>query len=96
MILITRLLSDLLIQQYADSVPVISLVLSKLVTAAFAVTAVVAGLLTLSTASLQSVGAFPRPSSSLTSDPGRNLFVSYLPILISCIFIRLLHCLVIY
>ncbi|XP_058195645.1 uncharacterized protein LOC131311985 isoform X1 [Rhododendron vialii] len=56
------------------SVPVISLVLSKLATAAFAVTAVVAGLLTLSTASLQSVGAFPRPSSSLTSYPGRNLF----------------------
>ncbi|KAI8529051.1 hypothetical protein RHMOL_Rhmol12G0195700 [Rhododendron molle] len=56
------------------SVPVISLVLSKLATAAFALTAVVAGLLTLSTASLQSAGAFPRPSSSLTSYPGRNLF----------------------
>ncbi|KAH7857150.1 hypothetical protein Vadar_009631 [Vaccinium darrowii] len=56
------------------SVPVISLVLSMFATAAFAVTALAAGLLTLSTASLQSVGAFSRPSYYLTSDPGRNLF----------------------
>ncbi|KAM7465314.1 hypothetical protein LguiB_012876 [Lonicera macranthoides] len=56
------------------SVPVISLVLSSFATAAFAVTALAAGLLTVSTASLQSVGAFSRSSSSFTSNPGRNLF----------------------
>ncbi|PSR95878.1 Pre-neck appendage protein [Actinidia chinensis var. chinensis] len=56
------------------SAPVISLVLSTFATAAFAVTALVAWMLTLSTTSLQSVGTFLRPSSSLTSDPARNLF----------------------
>ncbi|KAI8016865.1 hypothetical protein LOK49_LG04G02093 [Camellia lanceoleosa] len=56
------------------SVPVISLVVSTFATASFAVTALVAGLLTLSTASLQSIGAFSRPSPGLTSDPARNLF----------------------
>ncbi|THG18722.1 hypothetical protein TEA_012425 [Camellia sinensis var. sinensis] len=44
------------------SVPVISLVVSTFATASFAVTALVAGLLTLSTASLQSIGVFSRPS----------------------------------
>ncbi|CAL5361987.1 unnamed protein product [Camellia sinensis] len=39
-------------------------------------TASAAGALTLSTAGLQSVGSFSAPSSSLTSDPTRNLFRS--------------------
>ncbi|KAL3512805.1 hypothetical protein ACH5RR_025522 [Cinchona calisaya] len=56
------------------SVPVVSLVLSSFAAAAFAVTSLAAGLLTVSTASLQSNGAFRRPSPSLTSDPGRNIF----------------------
>ncbi|KAF5957523.1 hypothetical protein HYC85_004748 [Camellia sinensis] len=56
------------------SVPVISLVVSTFATASFAVTALVVGLLTLSTASLQSIGVFSRPSPGLTSDPARNLF----------------------
>ncbi|KAL2935960.1 Cysteine--tRNA ligase [Bienertia sinuspersici] len=37
-------------------------------------TCLVAGLLTISTASLQSAGAYPRSSSSLTTDPTKNLF----------------------
>lgn len=41
----------------------------------FLVTSFVAGLLTLSTTSLYSLGAFPRPSPYLISDPTRNLFV---------------------
>ncbi|XP_052177031.1 uncharacterized protein LOC127791218 isoform X2 [Diospyros lotus] len=56
------------------SVPVISFVLSTFATASFVVTALVAGVLTLSTAGLLSVGAFSRPPSSLTCDPARNLF----------------------
>uniref|UniRef100_A0A5B7CA54 Bacterial Ig-like domain-containing protein n=1 Tax=Davidia involucrata TaxID=16924 RepID=A0A5B7CA54_DAVIN len=55
------------------SVPVMSLVLSTFATAAFVVTSLAAGLLTVSTASLQSVGAFSRPPSLIT-DPARNLF----------------------
>ncbi|KAA8540802.1 hypothetical protein F0562_024765 [Nyssa sinensis] len=55
------------------SVPVMSLVLSTFATAVFVVTSSAAGLLTVSTVSLQSVGAISRPSS-LTSDPARNLF----------------------
>ncbi|GMQ10053.1 hypothetical protein CsSME_00053206 [Camellia sinensis var. sinensis] len=58
------------------SVPVISTVLSTFATVSFAVTASAAGALTLSTAGLQSVGSFSAPSSSLTSDPTRNLFRS--------------------
>ncbi|KAF5933104.1 hypothetical protein HYC85_029275 [Camellia sinensis] len=58
------------------SVPVISTVLSTFATVSFAVTASAAGVLTLSTAGLQSVGSFSAPSSSLTSDPARNLFRS--------------------
>ncbi|KAL7161689.1 hypothetical protein ACSBR2_042210 [Camellia fascicularis] len=58
------------------SVPVISTVLSTFATVSFAVTASAAGALTLSTAGLQSVGSFSAPSSSLTSDPARNLFRS--------------------
>ncbi|KAM3381109.1 putative protein isoform X1 [Capsicum galapagoense] len=56
------------------TVPAISEVLSIFATAAFVVTAFAAGLLTVSTASLQSVGAYSRPSSLMTSDPARNLF----------------------
>ncbi|THG15234.1 hypothetical protein TEA_013857 [Camellia sinensis var. sinensis] len=58
------------------SVPVTSTVLSTFATMSFAVTASAAGVLTLSTAGLQSVGSFSAPSSSLTSDPARNLFRS--------------------
>ncbi|KAK2993223.1 hypothetical protein RJ640_005191, partial [Escallonia rubra] len=60
------------VRHYA--VPVMSLVLSSFATAAFVVTASVAGLLTVSTASLLAVGAFSRRSSPLVSDPARNLF----------------------
>ncbi|TMX04693.1 hypothetical protein EJD97_005775 [Solanum chilense] len=56
------------------TVPVTSEVLSILATSAFVVTSFAAGLLTVSTASLQSVGAYSRPSSLMTSDPARNLF----------------------
>ncbi|CAI9757436.1 unnamed protein product [Fraxinus pennsylvanica] len=56
------------------SVPVVSSILSSIATAAFAVTSLVAGFLTVSTASQLSIGAFSRPNSFLTSDPTRNLF----------------------
>ncbi|KAL8091682.1 uncharacterized protein LOC141689652 isoform X2 [Apium graveolens] len=56
------------------SLPAISLVLSSFATATFILTALAAGLLTISVASLQSIGAFGRRSSSLTTDPTRNLF----------------------
>ncbi|KAL2515681.1 hypothetical protein Fot_29652 [Forsythia ovata] len=56
------------------SVPAVSFMLSSIATAAFAVTSLVAGFLTVSTASLLSIGAFSRPNSFLTSDPTRNLF----------------------
>ncbi|CAN8278206.1 unnamed protein product [Cochlearia groenlandica] len=56
------------------SVPVMSSVISWLSTYIFLVTSSVAGLLTLSTTSLYSLGAFPRPSPYLISDPTRNLF----------------------
>ncbi|KAL4325881.1 hypothetical protein GQ457_11G033370 [Hibiscus cannabinus] len=58
------------------TIPVISSVISIFVTAVFLVTCFTAGLLTMSTASLQSVGAFSRPSSSFSSDPARILFRS--------------------
>ncbi|PPD72156.1 hypothetical protein GOBAR_DD30938 [Gossypium barbadense] len=58
------------------TIPVISSVISIFVTAIFLLTCFTAGLLTMSTASLQSVGAFSRPSSSLSSDPTRILFRS--------------------
>ncbi|XWS60752.1 hypothetical protein CRYUN_Cryun07bG0062900 [Craigia yunnanensis] len=58
------------------TIPVISSVISAFATAAFLLTCFTAGLLTMSTASLQSVGAFSRPSSSLSSDPARVLFRS--------------------
>ncbi|KAI9174383.1 hypothetical protein LWI28_016534 [Acer negundo] len=56
------------------SVPVISFVTSAFVTAVFWATSFAVGLLTVSTASLLSAQAFSRPSSSLISDPARNLF----------------------
>ncbi|PIA61846.1 hypothetical protein AQUCO_00200088v1 [Aquilegia coerulea] len=55
------------------TVPIISFVLSTFATAAFTVTSLAAGLLTMSTSSLQSHGVLSRPSYS-TSDPARNLF----------------------
>ncbi|XP_022737519.1 uncharacterized protein LOC111290468 [Durio zibethinus] len=58
------------------TIPLISSVISVFATAAFLLTCFTAGLLTMSTASLQSVGAFSRPSSSLSSDPARILFRS--------------------
>ncbi|KAI3761371.1 hypothetical protein L1987_51785 [Smallanthus sonchifolius] len=56
------------------SVPAASSVLSTSATAAFVLTAVVATLLTVSTASLQNYGAFATPSPLLTSSPARILF----------------------
>ncbi|CAN4088115.1 unnamed protein product [Withania somnifera] len=56
------------------TVPTMSEVLSIFATAAFVVTSFAAGLLTVSTASLQSIGACSRPSSLMASDPARNLF----------------------
>ncbi|CAG7869805.1 uncharacterized protein LOC103873166 isoform X1 [Brassica rapa] len=56
------------------SVSVMSSVISWISTYIFLVTCCVAGLLTLSTTSLYSLGAFPRPSPYLISDPTRNLF----------------------
>ncbi|KAL4274505.1 uncharacterized protein LOC107622163 [Arachis ipaensis] len=55
------------------TMPVISSVVSAFTTASFIATALVAGLLTISTASLQSVGTFTK-SSFLIVDPARNLF----------------------
>ncbi|KAK1433829.1 hypothetical protein QVD17_10747 [Tagetes erecta] len=56
------------------SVPDASLVLSSSATAAFVLTAAVATLLTVSTASLQNYGAFATPSPLLTTSPARTLF----------------------
>ncbi|KAG6386568.1 hypothetical protein SASPL_151734 [Salvia splendens] len=56
------------------SAPVESMVLSYFATAAFGVTALVAGFLTVSTASLLSAGAYSKPSAILCSDAARNLF----------------------
>ena len=63
---------------HADSVPMISSVISAFATASFVLTSLAAGLLTISAASLQSVGTFMRSSSFLIVDPARNLFVRYL------------------
>nr|XP_016495097.1 PREDICTED: uncharacterized protein LOC107814239 [Nicotiana tabacum] len=69
-----RNLQSNVLQLLHYTVPSISQVLSIFATAAFVVTSFAAGLLTVSTASLQSVGAYSRPSSFMTSDPARNLF----------------------
>ncbi|KAM1129088.1 hypothetical protein ACFXTH_038956 [Malus domestica] len=55
------------------SVPMISSVISAFATALFVVTSIAAGLLSISTASLQSLWSISRPSS-LASEPARNLF----------------------
>jgi hypothetical protein len=55
-------------------VPKISTVISELATVSFVVTSIAAGLLTVSIASLHSIGEFSRAFSSI-SDPARNLFV---------------------
>ncbi|WVZ21431.1 hypothetical protein V8G54_008753 [Vigna mungo] len=57
------------------SMPLISSVVSAFATASFVLTSIAAGFLTISTASLQSVGTFTRSSSFLVFDPARNLLV---------------------
>ncbi|CAN1149736.1 hypothetical protein LINPERPRIM_LOCUS18596 [Linum perenne] len=56
------------------SIPNISRVVSTITTACFIATCFVAGLLTVSTSSLLSTGAFSRPSALLISEPTRSLF----------------------
>ncbi|KAL7605511.1 hypothetical protein Lser_V15G17248 [Lactuca serriola] len=56
------------------SIPCASLALSCTATAVFVLTAVVATVLTICTASLQNYGAFATPSPLLTSSPARILF----------------------
>ncbi|KAF3436998.1 hypothetical protein FNV43_RR19751 [Rhamnella rubrinervis] len=53
-------------------IPMISSVISVFVTASFAVTSLIAGILTFSTASVQTLWSYARPP--LTTDPARNLF----------------------
>ncbi|KAK9926859.1 hypothetical protein M0R45_024068 [Rubus argutus] len=55
------------------SVPMISSLISSFATALFALTSITAGLLSISTASLQSLWTF-RKTSPLASHPARNLF----------------------
>ncbi|KAL9314112.1 hypothetical protein ACSQ67_019564 [Phaseolus vulgaris] len=55
------------------SMPLISSVVSAFATASFVLTSIAAGFLTISTASLQSIGTFTRSSSFLVFDPARNL-----------------------
>jgi len=57
--------------------PLISSVVSAFATASFVLTSIAAGFLTISTASLQSVGTFTRSSSFLVFDPARNLLVRH-------------------
>lgn len=56
------------------SLPMISTGFCIFVTALFVGTCLVAGLLTISTASLQSAGAFPRSSATVATNPTKNLF----------------------
>ncbi|KAH9604781.1 hypothetical protein KSS87_002927 [Heliosperma pusillum] len=56
------------------SLPMISNVFYIFVTALFVATCLVAGLLTISTASLQAFGAYPHSSAALTSNATKNLF----------------------
>ncbi|XP_028778283.1 uncharacterized protein LOC114734806 isoform X2 [Neltuma alba] len=60
------------VRHYSSSL--ISIVISTFTTASFVLTSLAAGLLTISTASLQYFGAFSRSSSFLTVDPARSLF----------------------
>ncbi|XP_073003266.1 uncharacterized protein [Typha latifolia] len=55
------------------SVPVLSSVVSIVTTVAFVATAMVAALLTYSTSSLVSSGAFSRPAAHIISEPSRSL-----------------------
>nr|KYP51571.1 hypothetical protein KK1_026599 [Cajanus cajan] len=55
------------------SMPLVSSVVSAFATASFVLTSIAAGFLTISTASLQSIGTFMRSSSFLVVDPARNL-----------------------
>ncbi|GAV58350.1 hypothetical protein CFOL_v3_01884 [Cephalotus follicularis] len=59
-----------------NSVSMVSSVISTFTTAAFLVTSFTAGLLSVSTASLQSVGSFSSPCAPLTYDSTRILFRS--------------------
>ncbi|XP_023541254.1 uncharacterized protein LOC111801476 isoform X1 [Cucurbita pepo subsp. pepo] len=63
-----------ILQVWHYSLPTISRVVSIFVIASFAATSLTAGLLTLSTASLQSEGVLVRSSSYLTYNPTRNIF----------------------
>ncbi|KAI6675372.1 hypothetical protein NL676_003278 [Syzygium grande] len=56
------------------SMPVVSSVASVTATAAFCITSLAAGLLSVSTASLLAIGAFPQTYATLISSPSRNLF----------------------
>ncbi|KAL9243139.1 hypothetical protein vseg_017064 [Gypsophila vaccaria] len=56
------------------SLPMISNIFCIFVTALFVATCLVAGLLTISTASLQAFGVYPRSSATLTANPTKNLF----------------------
>ncbi|KAK3406659.1 hypothetical protein EUGRSUZ_K02827 [Eucalyptus grandis] len=56
------------------SMPLVSSVASVTATAAFCITSLAAGLLSVSTASLLATGAFPKTSATLISSPSRNLF----------------------
>ena len=64
-------------KKYTDHVPKISSVVSVLATASFVATSIAVGLLTVSIASLSSIGTFSTPFSSF-SNPASNLFVWYL------------------
>ncbi|KAI4336176.1 hypothetical protein L6164_014735 [Bauhinia variegata] len=56
------------------SMPLISSLISGFASASFVLTSLAAGLLTISTASLQSIGALTRSLSILTVNPAKNLF----------------------
>ncbi|KGN64322.1 uncharacterized protein LOC101203522 isoform X2 [Cucumis sativus] len=67
-------LASNVLQMWHYSIPTISTVASIFTIASFTATSLAAGLLTVSTASLQSEGVFMRSSSSLTYNPTRNIF----------------------
>lgn len=58
-----------------DTTPTISSFVSLVATSAFAMTSMVAALLTVSTSSLLSSGAVSRQKAYLVSEPSRNLLV---------------------
>ncbi|XP_023519336.1 uncharacterized protein LOC111782764 isoform X2 [Cucurbita pepo subsp. pepo] len=69
-----RNLASNVLQVWHYSIPKISTVVSIFTIATFTATSLAAGLLTVSTASLQSEGVFMRSSSFLTYNPTRNIF----------------------